>query len=173
MEGFERRKQLIHHLEHAKAAIPGGTLAQLLGVSRQVIVQDIALLRAQGMAIEATHKGYIMNPKKSCLRVVEVKHSDEQAEQELHIMVDNGAIVKDVYVNHQVYGIIQTPLNLRSRRDVALFMDKIQSGDSSMLKNVTDGVHFHTLEASSEEILDSVCEELKQAGLLVSEKGIS
>lgn len=167
MEGIERRNHLVELLKTSNGPMPGGLLATTLGVSRQIIVQDIALLRAQGEVIEATHKGYVITKENRSTCIVEVKHNDAQALDELHAMVDNGAIVRDVFVKHKVYGVIQTPLNIRSRRDVALLLDGISKGDSSMLKDVTDDVHYHTIEAPSKAILEVVCDTLKQQGILI------
>ena len=99
-----------------------------------------------------------------------MKHSDTEIEEELQVIVDNGGIVRDVYVEHEVYGCLRAELDLGSRREIGRFLDEIQSGKSSPLKNVTRGIHFHTVEAESEEILDQIERELKERGYLISEK---
>ena len=57
--GNERRKWLIEQLQRASEPIPGRTLGDLANVSRQVIVGDVTLLKAQGHPIIATSRGYV------------------------------------------------------------------------------------------------------------------
>ena len=60
MEGKDRRERLIALLQQADTPISGTELAKQLGVSRQVIVQDVALLRAENCEILSTNKGYLL-----------------------------------------------------------------------------------------------------------------
>ena len=60
MKGEERRKQLLNILSSSNNPVSGGTLAKELNVSRQIIVQDISLLRANGPTIFSTNKGYLL-----------------------------------------------------------------------------------------------------------------
>ena len=126
MKGEERRKQLLKILSSSTGPVSGGTLSQELHVSRQIIVQDISLLRANGSTIFSTNKGYLLQEEKKYSRVFKVYHTDDQVEEELSAIVDAGGQIRDVFVYHKVYGV----------------------------------------DAESEEILDTIQEELRQRGFL-------
>ena len=166
MSGQERREQIVHLLSTRDKALSGSFLASQLDVSRQVIVQDIALLRANGMNILSTNRGYILYQPKECSRVFKEHHSDAETEEELFLIVDYGGTVKDVFVYHRVYGTVRAEMNIRSRRDVSRFLEDIRSGKSSLLKNITSGYHYHTVTAASEEVLDQIQEMLQEKGFL-------
>ena len=148
----------------------GKSLAAAYDVSRQVIVQDIALIRAAGHDIMSTNRGYIISEPVTVSRVFKVKHTDEQVEEELNSIVDLGGCVRNVMVNHRVYGRMEAELNITSRRKVADFIRDLKSGKSSPLKNITSGYHYHTVEADSKETLDMIGEMLKEKGFLVEGK---
>ena len=164
--GEERRKKILNILSSAKSPVAGVKLAKDLDVSRQVIVQDIALLRANGTAIFSTNRGYLIQESKEFSRVLKVVHSDDEVEEELSTIVDAGGHVRDVFVYHKVYGVLRADMNIKSRRDIKNYLEEISSGKSSLLKNVTSGYHYHTILADSEEILDAIQEELQQKGFL-------
>ena len=166
MNGEERRTKIIDILRNSKAPLSGTALAKQLGVSRQVIVQDMALLRANSHIILSTNQGYVLSDAGSASRVFKVIHSDEQVEEELSLIVDCGGRIEDVFVSHKIYDIVKAPMNIRSRLDIRRFMDNLASGKSSLLKNVTGGYHYHTVTADSEEILDYILESLKERGFL-------
>ena len=129
MDGDKRRKEIMELLNTEKDPLSGTSLAKRLGVSRQVIVQDIALLRATNRNILSTNRGYMLYGKQedklTCKRVVAVKHTDEQMRDELYCIVDAGAKVLDVIVEHELYGQISVDLFINSRRDVDEFMEKL------------------------------------------------
>ena len=166
MKGEARRKQLLNILSSSNNPVSGGTLAKELNVSRQIIVQDISLLRANGATIFSTNKGYLLQEEKKYSRVFKVYHSDDQVEEELSTIVDAGGQIRDVFVYHKVYGILKADMGIKSRRDIRSYMEEISSGKSSLLKNVTSGYHYHTIDAESEEILDAIQAELQQKGFL-------
>ncbi len=166
MNGEERRTKIIELLRAGKTPLSGTALAGQLGVSRQVIVQDMALLRANAYPILATSQGYLLSELPSVSRVFKVIHSEAEVEEELSLIVDCGGRVDDVFVSHRIYDIVKAPLNIRSRLDVKRFMDNLISGKSSLLMNVTSGYHYHTVSADSEEILDYIHDALKQRGFL-------
>lgn len=161
-------------LNTEKDPLSGTALARRMGVSRQVIVQDIALLRATDKNILSTNKGYVIYGKQdgnlTCKRVFAVKHTDEEMREELYSIVDAGAKVLDVIIEHEVYGQLAADLLINSRRDVDEFMAKIQRNTAKPLKELTGDMHFHTVEAESEQILDLVEEGLKEKGFLLPEK---
>lgn len=166
MNGTERRTQIIDLLKHSDVPLSGTRLAHQLGVSRQIIVQDIALLRANAYSILSTNQGYLLSEAPTASRVFKVIHTDEEVEEELALIVDCGGHVDDVFVSHKIYNIVKAPLNIRSRLDVKRFMENLASGKSSLLKNVTSGYHYHTVTAESEEILNYIHEELQHRGFL-------
>lgn len=171
MTGTERRKAIIEQMKHTKAPVSGTQLAGQCGVSRQVIVQDMALLRTAGYDIISTNKGYLLNESESVNRVFKVKHTDEQLKEELNAIVDLGGYVVNVMVNHRVYGHLEADLGIRSRRMVRAFLEDIKSGVSSPLKNITSDYHYHKVEADSEDTLDEIEKTLKEKGFLVEEEG--
>lgn len=168
LTGFERRKLLLSIIQQSRTPISGSALGKQTGVSRQVIVQDMALLRTEGYPIMSTTKGYYLESagQKQSTRILKVYHTDEQVEDELNTIVDLGGVVLDVIVNHRAYGKMTAPLNIRSRRDVRMFVEHIRSGKSIPLLNVTSGYHFHTIIADSEAILDEIEEMLCRKGYL-------
>ena len=162
MKGEERRKQLLNILSSSNNPVSGGTLAKELNVSRQIIVQDISLLRANGATIFSTNKGYLLQEDRKYSRVFKVYHTDDQVEEELSTIVDAGGQIRDVFVYHKVYGVLKADMGIKSRRDIRAYMEEISTGKSSLLKNVTSGYHYHTIYAESEEILDAIQEERKK-----------
>ncbi|NLP29523.1 MAG: transcription repressor NadR [Clostridiales bacterium] len=162
MNANERRKLIIDILSKSEEAISGSELAKRLNVSRQIIVQDIALLRASDYKIFSTHKGYILNKANEISRVFKVRHNDEQIADELYTIVDAGGRVLDVFVNHNMYGEIKANLHIATRKDVDDFVDQLIIGKISPLKILTDGYHYHTVVADSEEVLNRIAEELKK-----------
>lgn len=168
MEGSKRREQLIKIIRNQAEPIPGGELSRLLGVSRQVIVQDIALLRASDINIISTTKGYLIYQTDSprVKRIFKVKHSTEQIEDELCTIVDNGGKILDVLVAHEIYGEITTALIIRNRQDVYDFVKKVCEKKIVPLKELTDGVHQHTVEAESEDTLERIEKALRDKGYL-------
>lgn len=166
MTGAERRKKILKLMKESSTPLSGGALGNAMGVSRQVIVQDIALLRTEGHSILATARGYLLDEPKEIVRLFKVCHDEARTEEELKTIVDLGGYILDVMVNHRVYGKVSAPLNIKNRRDVQAFMDHLKSGKSSPLLNVTSGYHFHRISAESEDILDEIEEALRQKNFL-------
>ena len=164
METLERREQIIKILEQSQVPVSGTELAKRLSVSRQVIVQDIALLRAVNKNILSTNKGYILyhtSVPARARRSVRVKHRADQTREELYCVVDLGGKMLDVVVEHEIYGQI-----ISNRRDADEFVNKVEHYKTRPLNALTDGVHYHTIEADSEEILDEIENELKEKRIL-------
>ena len=159
LSGDERREKLLALLLRSDEPLSGGKIGDIYHVSRQVVVQDIALLRSKGHSIVSTPRGYMYEKdagNQNCRRIVKVCHTDDQAEEELSTIVDFGGIVLDVMVNHRTY-----------RRDIRKFVEDLKQSKSSLLSNTTSGYHFHTIEAESEDILDEIEEALKEKHFLV------
>lgn len=168
MTGQERRDAMIEMIRNSEKPVSGTALAKELAVSRQVIVQDIALIRAAGYEVLSTHRGYLLGHKGAVTRIFKVSHTDEEIADELNLIVDLGGKVQDVQVNHKVYGRMKADLGIHSRKQVQDFVEEIRSGKSSPLKNITSNYHYHTVEADSEEVLDLIGEELNKRGYLVN-----
>lgn len=167
MTGSDRRQEILKNIKESDRPVSGSKLAKDYDVSRQVIVQDIALLRASGYDIILTNRGYVLEGQTCAERVFKVRHTDEQLETELCTIVDLGGQVKNVMVNHKVYGHIEAELGITSRRKVKEFLEDIESGKSTPLKNITSDYHYHTVTADSEETLGMIEEELRKLGFLV------
>ena len=168
MTGAERRKMILNLMKESSKPLSGGALGAATGDSRQVVVQDIALLRSEGYSILATARGYLLDsPKESKnVRLFKVFHDEARTEEELQLIVDLGGCVEDVMVNHKVYGKVTAPLNIKNRRDVQAFLKNLESGKSTPLLKVTSGYHFHRVSADELEILDEIEEALRQKDFL-------
>ena len=167
MTGSDRRQEILKNIKESDRPVSGSKLAKDYDVSRQVIVQDIALLRVSGYDIISTNRGYVLEGQTCAERVFKVRHTDEQLETELCTIVDLGGQVKNVMVNHKVYGHIEAELGITSRRKVKEFLEDIESGKSTPLKNITSDYHYHTVTADSEETLGLIEDELRKLGFLV------
>ena len=166
MKAGERREKLKKILAQSAVPVSGSALAKILSVSRQVIVTDIAILRAEGFEIISTSQGYMTPEIKQCKRIFKVHHTREECESELNLFVDCGAVVKDVFVSHRAYGVLRGELDIRSRLDVQAFLESIRSGKSTLLSSTTEGYHYHTLLAPSESVLDTIENRLWEMGFL-------
>lgn len=171
MTGEERRTKIIEILKGSEEAVSGTELAKRLNVSRQVIVQDIALLRAVNRNILSTTKGYVLYYQEiqKVNRCFLVRHSDDQIEDELCTIVDNGGKVLDVIVMHDIYGEISTGLIIKNRQDVYDFLEKLKGNKTMPLMELTGGIHLHTVEADSEAALDSIEKKLREKKYLIEE----
>ena len=166
MKAIDRRKAIANRLLSANDAVSGSTLSQEFGVSRQIIVQDISMLKALGYDILSTHNGYIIQKSPHKERIFKLHHTTHQTEDELNTIVDIGGTVVDVFVWHKVYGKMVAPLNIFSRHHVKQFIDGVRSGKSTELMNITGGYHYHTVRADSESVLDSIQTALEEKGFI-------
>ncbi|MET3574661.1 transcription repressor NadR [Bhargavaea ullalensis] len=174
-KGDERREWLLDRLKQADGPVKGADLAREAGVSRQVIVGDVTLLKAQDEPIIATSAGYVFGAsagaggralfekKLACL------HTADDTEDELNAVVDAGAAVRDVTVEHPVYGELTASLMVANRHDVRQFLERVRETDSPYLLQLTGGPHLHTITADSEEILNRAEQALREQGFLADE----
>lgn len=169
MKVAERRKAIVNTLLSAKEPISGSELAQMFDISRQIIVQDITILKGTGYEILSTSNGYVLNKSPLAERVFKVRHTSDQTEDELTCIVELGGTVVDVFVWHKVYGKIVLPLNIFSMHHVKQFMEGIRTGKSTELMSITGGYHYHTVRADSEDILDKISEVLDKKEYIVPE----
>jgi transcriptional regulator of NAD metabolism len=169
MEGFERREELLRQLSQAQTPVSAANLARQLGVSRQVIVGDVALLRTRGSDIIATARGYIMSspvPAGRYTGKIVCQHSLAETEKELMAIVRLGGHVVDVTVEHYLYGDMTGQLNLSTPQDVTAFIQKVNRNKARLLSELTGGVHLHTVACRDADTFQRIVEELSRLGLL-------
>lgn len=167
MKAEERRKEIINLLLAAKNPISGSELAEQFNVSRQIIVQDISILKTLGYEIFSTHYGYIARPSSHIQKSFKLRHTKEQTEDELNTIVDLGGSIVEVFVCHKAYGKVSVNLNICTRMHVKQFIENVRTGKSSELMDITGGYHYHTVRTESEEALNKIHDALKQKGYLV------
>lgn len=171
MTGEERRSQILKTLMESKQPMSGAALAKAFQVSRQVIVQDIALMRAERHDIMSTNKGYLYRSAAAAAafpkRVFFVKHSKAQVMEEFLTVIELGGCVLDVAVEHTLYGQIRVDLLIESKQDAEEFVQKLSVCRDNPLNVLTDGGHYHTVSAPSEKLLDLMEAELRQKGFLL------
>ena len=170
MNAVARRERLMELLEKADGAVSATALAHTLSVSRQIIVGDIALLRAAGERITATPRGYVLDRSAAGeLRTVACRHTTpEDMANELNIIVDNDCTVFNVIVDHRVYGQLVGQLDLSGRYDVSVFIQKVVENGAKPLSDLTGGTHLHTLRCPDESAYRRVTEALQEAGILLT-----
>ena len=164
-----RRRRIVAWMRSHRAPIRGGELARRFRVSRQCLVQDVAILRASGEEIEATPRGYRLPvAQESAHRaILACRHAPERTEEELHILVDHGVKVLDVIVEHPLYGELRGSLMIESRADVQDFLKHVRASHASLLSSLTGGVHLHTVEASRPELVARAKAKLRSRGILL------
>lgn len=166
----ERRQNIMAILSGGNR-VTGAELAERLRVSRQVVVQDVALLRSQGQAILATPQGYCLDAEarpSGERTVLAVRHSPERTGEELHLMVGLGLKVLDVVIDHPLYGEMRGNLMLASHGDVDRFMERLTATEFSLLSTLTGGVHLHTVECQRASDIPQVQAALAQNGFLLT-----
>lgn len=170
MDAQERRSAIARMLEQAQAPLSATALAKEFSVSRQIIVGDIALLRAAGSDITATPRGYtIPHSAAGVTRTLACRHSGEDMEAELNAIVDHGCTVVDVTVEHPIYGQLTGPLNLSNRYEVGQFIARCREESASPLSLLTEGIHLHTVLCPNEDAFLRVQAALGKLGVLLEE----
>ncbi|HIT73067.1 MAG TPA: transcription repressor NadR [Candidatus Fimicola cottocaccae] len=172
MNSDERRIEILKIINESGKPVTGKALAEKFGVTRQIIVKDIGIIKAAGNVILSTAKGYICENKKNehPTREITVCHNSDDIENEMNIVVDMGGKILSTSVNHPVYGSVGEALNIKSRRDIKMFLNKTSETGCMPLLELTKGIHTHLISADDEETLDEICAELKNAGYLISTK---
>ncbi|MCM3663855.1 transcription repressor NadR [Mesobacillus subterraneus] len=168
--GDERRAYILKRLQDSSEPITGSDLASITNVSRQVIVGDITLLKARNEPIIATSQGYLYmhaSRPSGAERTIACSHDPEKTEEELILLVDHGVTVKDVRIEHPVYGDLTASIMVSNRYEVKQFMEKIRATNASYLSELTDGIHLHTISAPTEKALDDAEVALRKADLLI------
>lgn len=164
---MDRKKKIIEEIRKNDKPISASKLATIFGVSRQIVVGDIALLRASGINISATPRGYILDEQNHGIKhVIAVKHQKEDLSDELYTIVDLGGQIIDVIVEHSIYGQLTGPLHISSRYDVDQFLKKVEKDNTKPLSQLTDGLHLHTIQCHNEETYQRILDALNQKGYL-------
>jgi len=170
MTGEERREQLLYLLRNQQEPMSGTALAQRFHVSRQVIVQDIALMRAENIAVLSTNKGYLIRTAAAAAqqpkRVFYVRHDTDQVLEEFMTVLELGGKILDVAVEHELYGQIRVELLIETEQDARDFVDRLARCRDNPLKVLTGDCHYHTVSAPSEKLLDLIEQELKAKGFM-------
>lgn len=170
-DGGKRRKAIVEYLAGKSTPVRGTELAKHFCVSRQIIVQDIALLRAENRDILSTNKGYLFyhpQEKRSGLSaVIMVKHNAEQTLEEMRSIVDFGGSMLDVSIDHDLYGQIRVDLVINDLQDAEEFCKRLAQSHSKPLKELTEGCHYHTIKAPSQKAMDLIMAELREKGILM------
>lgn len=168
MSSTERRSEIIKLMIKENRALKGTFLASRYGVTRQIIVKDIAILRAEGNNIIATPEGYILGKEDNRLKsIIAVTHTEDRMEEELETIVKYGGIVEDVIVEHSLYGEIRGMLMIKNLNDLQKFMNRYKENKVKPLSLLTDGVHLHTISADSEENMKDIIRELETKGFVI------
>ena len=164
---MDRKEKIIEEIKKSNKPVSASTLAKKLGVSRQIIVGDVALIRASGTNIIATPRGYILDSKQqNQTYTIAVNHSQEQMADELYTIVDLGGCAIDVIVDHPVYGQLTGKLHLSSRYDVDQFIKKVNNNQAKPLSQLTDGLHLHTIQCPNEDTYQRIVSALDEKGYL-------
>ena len=172
MDNSERREKILKSLRMNKQPITATFLANQFGVSRQVIVGDVAIIRAMGIEVFSTPRGYILPVNKNVQNVITTiacRHNSLTVEKELAIIINHGGKVRDVIVEHPLYGEIRADLFISSQQDLKNFLEKMSTCGASPLLIVTDGLHLHTIEVPDEQVLEMIKEELRAGDILVED----
>lgn len=171
--GSDRREWILQQLKESSAPLTGSELAEKTNVSRQVIVGDITILKTKNEPIIATSQGYMYLKQNSVSpafeRIIASNHMREDTEEELNLLVDHGITVKNVRIEHPVYGDFSASIMVSNRQEVKQFMEKIKSTQATFLSELTGGIHLHTIAATSQEALDKAEAAMRDAGFLVEQ----
>lgn len=173
LKGAERRSWIFSYLKEQDQPVTGAELAKQANVSRQVIVNDITLLKATNIPIVSTSQGYILLPDKENSAYVQKRvacnHQSKDSEDELLTLVDAGVTVENVTVEHPVYGEITSAIMVSNRHDVEIFLKKVRETEASFLLELTSGIHLHLLSAPTEEILNRGIGAIQRKGYVIEE----
>jgi transcriptional regulator of NAD metabolism len=167
--GDRRRREMLAWMQTRNSPVQGGDLARHFCVSRQCVVQDVAILRASGKEVLATPMGYRLpsQPSRTFQAILACRHTPEQTEEELQILVDHGVKVLDVLVEHPLYGELRGSLMIESRADLQDFVKHVRAKKATLLSLLTHGIHLHTVEASREEMISRAKSKLRARGFLL------
>lgn len=167
MKAHERRAEILSLIGNSGSPVAANLLSEKYSVSRQVIVQDIAILRAQGYGVISTNRGYVLDAGLRAERVFKCRHTLQELVDESEVIISRGGKVEDISVHHRVYGKISARLELTTLRHAEELYRSLVSGASKPLMSVTDGYHYHTVSGENEQTLDNIEEALREKGYLI------
>lgn len=167
MKAHDRRAEILSLIGNSGSPVAANFLSEKYSVSRQVIVQDIAILRAQGYGVISTNRGYVLGSGLRAERVFKCRHTLDELVKESEIIISLGGKIEDISVNHRVYGKISARLELSTLRHAEELYRSLVSGASKPLMSVTDGYHYHTVSGENEQTLDKIEAALREKGYLI------
>jgi transcriptional regulator of NAD metabolism len=169
--GGVRRARIVRLLREGRRSITGSELSTALGVSRQAIVNDMAILRAAGEPIDGGPQGYRWHGEQpsGVLATLACRHDREGCQKELEVLVAHGVAVLDVVVDHQLYGEVRADMNVSTHRDVQRYMEVLHTSDVEPLSALTGGVHTHHVRAPDDVALGSARSDLANLGFLLDD----
>ena len=170
MDSTERREHIVRLLLESSTPVKGSIIATKYSVTRQVIVKDIAILRAKGNNIIATPDGYIMNRTNNRVKsIIAVNHKEEDMINEIKIVLKYGGVVEDVIVEHTLYGEIKGMLMVSNYNELEKFIDKYENQKAKLLSVLTNGIHLHTISAENNENIELIISDLKKNNFIISD----
>lgn len=171
MNASDRRAEILKLLSSADGYINATKLSELFGVTRQIIVSDIALLRANGNSIASTQHGYTIDrtDRPGIEFTVVCKHTLDQVCDEFYAVVDNGGKVENVTVEHPLYGQISVELDISSRFDADDFVARAKEAKASQLSDLTGGVHVHTIWVKDNAAKDRIVRKLNELQIIYNQ----
>ena len=170
MNSIDRRENIIKLLLESNEPIKGSVIAKKYSVTRQVIVKDIAILRAKGQNIIATPDGYMINKNENKVKaIIAVTHNEEEMFNEMSIVIKYGGTIEDVIVEHPLYGQMAGMLMIKNYNELNKFVEKYQEQRARLLSVLTNGVHLHTISAENEHDINLIISELKKRNFIVSD----
>ena len=170
MSSIDRRDNILKLLLESSEPLKGSAIAKEYSVTRQIIVKDIAILRANGKNIIATPDGYIINKNENKVKVIiAVIHTEEEMFDEMNIVIKYGGIIEDVIVEHPLYGEIKGMLMIKNYNELNKFIHKYKEQRAKLLSVLTNGVHLHTIAAENEDDINLIIAELRKCNFIVSD----
>jgi len=170
MISIQRRDNIIELLLKSNEPLKGGVIAKRYSVTRQVIVKDIAILRAKGERIIATPDGYMINKNEHKVKsIIAVTHTEEEIFDEMSIIIKYGGTIEDVIVEHPLYGEITGMLMIKNNNELNKFIQKYKQQEARLLSVLTNGVHLHTISAENQEDINLIILELRECNFIVSD----
>ncbi|MGK0552509.1 transcription repressor NadR [Enterococcus faecalis] len=170
MNGESRRKEIVRQLLAAEQPISASRFAKKFSVSRQIIVGDVALLRAAGAAINATARGYVLAQERhGYVKKIVCQHTPEQIADEFMTILAFGGKIIDVVVEHPIYGEITGGLHIGTEREAQEYIKMYQNSHAALLSELTAGIHLHTIQCEDEAAFNAITQDLAKKGILYKE----
>lgn len=172
MDANTRRTKIVRILESGKT-FNATQLAERFGVTRQIIVSDIARLRSAGNDILSGKNGYSVLKPQGVAITVTCRHNINQLQRELYAVVDNGGEISDEAIEHPVYGTVRISVNISSRHTADAFIQNLRESRAGLLSELTGGLHSHTVRANDNETLERIKAQLSEMGILARDEAPS